>query len=264
MILRSLPLHTLAAPVVVITVADMADDEFPRDFLTTHWSIVRQASDLASPDSLAALEKLCRAYWYPLYAFVRRRGHDGEEARDLTQGFFAVLLEKNYVADADMQRGRFRTFLLSAMTHFLANEWNRAQTKKRGGGVVRFSLDALDAESRYLMEPADTSAPDHSYDRHWAEAVLTAVLDQLRREFDDGGRGQRFDDLKGHLLGAADAVSYTELARRMGISETGVRSVVHRMRRRFAVLMRAEIAQTVTCAEDVEDEIRHLFQSLSA
>lgn len=241
-----------------------SQDDFPRDFLTTHWSIVRQASDAASPDSMAALEKLCRAYWYPLYAFVRRRGFDGEEARDLTQGFFAVLLEKNYVAAADMERGRFRTFLLAAMNHFLANEWDRAQAKKRGGGVTRFSLDALDAEARYRLEPADSAEPDRSYDRHWAEAVLAAVLEQLRREFDDSGRGQRFDDLKAHLLGAPGALSYTNLAQRMGITETGVRSVVHRMRKRFAVLMRSEIAQTVTSAGDVEDEIRHLFHSLSA
>ena len=240
----------------------MAAGEFPRDFLTTHWSIVRQASDVESPDSMAALEKLCNAYWYPLYAFVRRRGFDGEDARDLTQGFFAVLLEKNYVADADMQRGRFRTFLLAAMNHYLANEWSRTQAKKRGGGTVRFSLGAVNAESRFALEPPDPFDPDRSYDRHWAEAVLAAVLEQLRREFDDTGRGQRFDDLKGHLPGSPDAVPYPELARRMGISETGVRSVVHRMRKRFASLMRLEIAQTVTSAEDVEDEIRHLFDSL--
>jgi DNA-directed RNA polymerase specialized sigma24 family protein len=237
-------------------------DSFPQDFHTTHWSIVTRAADTDAPDSLAALERLCRAYWYPLYAFVRRRGHDSEEARDLTQGFFAVLLEKNYVADADISRGRFRTFLLAAMNHYLANEWNRAHTRKRGGGTVRFSLDALDAETRYRIEPADTAEPERSYDRRWAQAVLASVLRQLRREFDDNGRGQRFDDLKGHLPGGSDALAYHELARRMGVSETGARSVVHRLRKRFAALMRAEIAQTVTSAGEVEDEIRHLFQSL--
>jgi DNA-directed RNA polymerase specialized sigma24 family protein len=248
-----------------VTAADLQQrGELPQDFLTTHWSIVTLAADSASPDSFAALEKLCRAYWFPLYTYVRRRGHNFEEARDLTQGFFAVLLEKNYVANADMQRGRFRTFLLAAMSHYLANEWNRAHTKKRGGGAPQFSLDALDAESRYRLEPAEDATPESCYDRRWAEAVLGGALAQLRREFDDSGRGQRFDDLKGHLLGEPDALSYETLAERMGIGLTGVRSVVHRMRKRFGALVRNEIAQTVTSPEDVEDEIRHLFHSLAA
>ncbi len=241
----------------------MTAADLPQDFHTTHWSIVSRAADVESPDSLAALEKLCRAYWFPLYAYVRRRGHEVEEARDLTQGFFAVLLEKNYVADADMSRGRFRTFLLASLGHYLANEWNRAQTKKRGGGMTHFSLDALDAENRYRLEPADESSPERYYDRRWAEAVLATVLAQLRREFEDTGRGQRFDDLKGHLLGDSEAVPYEELAARMGIGLTGVRSVVHRLRKRFAALVRSEIAQTVTSRAEVEDEIRHLFQSLA-
>ncbi|HWB04064.1 MAG TPA: RNA polymerase subunit sigma-24 [Verrucomicrobiales bacterium] len=241
----------------------MTAAEFPQDFHTTHWSIVTQAADTASPGSLAALEKLCRAYWFPLYAYVRRRGHEVEEARDLTQGFFAVLLEKNYVADADTNRGRFRTFLLSALGHYLANEWNRAHAKKRGGGTARFSMDALNAEERYRLEPADAASPERFYDRRWAEAVLATVLAQLRREFEDTGRGQRFDDLKAHLLGDAGALPYEELAARMGIGLNGVRSVVHRLRKRFATLTRNEIAQTVTSPEEVEDEIRHLFQSLA-
>src|SRR5687767_2131526 len=155
---------------VRVTAGEFHDrDGMPHDFHTTHWSIVTLAADTGSPNSLEALEKLCRAYWFPLYAFVRRRGHDVEEARDLTQGFFAVLLEKNYVAGADVQRGRFRTFLLAAMSHYLANEWNRAHAKKRGGSAPPFSLDALDAESRYRLEPPDDKTPECSYDRHWAE-----------------------------------------------------------------------------------------------
>lgn len=254
----------LAAAAAVPTMDGMTAAEFPQDFHTTHWSIVTLAADTASPNSLAALEKLCRAYWFPLYAYVRRRGHDVEEARDLTQGFFAVLLEKNYVAAADTNRGRFRTFLLSALGHYLTNEWHRTNAKKRGGGTARFSLDALDAEDRYRLEPADAAAsPERFYDRRWAEAILATVLAQLRREFEDTGRGQRFDDLKGHLLGDADAVPYEVLAARMGIGQGGVRSVIHRMRKRFATLTRNEIAQTVTTPEEVEDEIRHLFQSLA-
>lgn len=247
-----------------VTGAGSQRGALPHDFHTTHWSLVTLAADPAAPDSLAALEKLCRAYWYPLYAYVRRRGHDVDEAHDLTQGFFAVLLEKNYVADADMNRGRFRTFLLTAMSHFLSNEWHRERAQKRGGRLARFSLDALDAEARYHLEPVDGTTAERSFDRHWAEAVLSSVLRQLRREFDDTGRGQRFDELKGHLLGDPGAPAYQALARRMGISETGVRSVVHRLRKRFAALMRSEIAQTVASPADVEDEIRHLFHSLAS
>lgn len=247
-----------------MTAVDEQTGALPQDFHTTHWSLVTRAANPSSPDCLAALETLCRAYWYPLYAFARRRGHGRDEASDLTQGFFAVLLEKNYMADADMHRGRFRTFLLSSMSHYLANEWHREHALKRGGGVPRLSLDALDAEARYHLEPADDASPERSFDRHWAETVLGSVLARLRREFDDVGRGQRFDDLKAHLLGEAGALAYEDLARRMGISETGVRSVVHRLRKRFAALMRLEIAQTVTEPSEVDDEIRHLFHSLSA
>lgn len=248
----------------LVTGADSPYGALPQDFHTTHWSLVTLAADPGAPDSLAALEKLCRAYWYPLYAYVRRRGHDVDEAHDLTQGFFAVLLEKNYVADADMNRGRFRTFLLTSISHFLANEWHRKRAQKRGGRLARFSLDALDAEARYHLEAVDDTTAERRFDRHWAETVLGSVLRQLRREFDDAGRGQRFDDLKAHLLGDPGAPTYEVLAQRMGISETGVRSVVHRLRKRFASLMRAEIAQTVVSPADVEDEIRHLFHSLAS
>ena len=236
----------------------------PRDFHTTHWSIIALAGDAQSPGSLAALEKLCRAYWFPLYACVRRRGHEAEEARDLTQSFFAVLLEKNYVAAADARRGRFRTFLLTSLGNFLANEWKRGHRQKRGGGAALFSLDETDAEGRYLIEPADDLTPEKMFDRRWAGAVLDAVFAQLRREFEDAGRGQKFDDLKAHLLGGTEALSYAELAARMGVSETGARTVVHRLRKRFRALVRAEIAQTVAHPDDVDDEIRHLFQSLAS
>ena len=233
------------------------------DFLTTHWSVVLRAGDLASPRREQALETLCRAYWYPLYAYVRRCGYAEEEAKDLTQGFFLRLLEKNYLGDVDTRRGRFRTFLLTSLGHFLANEWDKTRAQKRGGDVQFLSLDAVDAEGRYRLEPVDGSTPETIFERRWAEAVLEAVLARLRREFDEPGRGRRFDDLKPFLLGKDAGVAYAEVATRLGVSETGARSVVHRLRKRFRELVREEIAQTVSGPEEVDAEILHLFQVLS-
>ena len=237
--------------------------ERAQDFLTTHWSVVLRAGDLASPRREQALETLCRAYWYPLYAYGRRRGHGEEEAKDLTQGFFLRLLEKNYFGDADARRGRFRTFLLTSLGHFLANEWDKARAQKRGGDRAVLSLDELDAEGRYRHEPVDGATPESIYERRWAEAVLESVFARLRREFDDPGRGRRFDDLKPFLLGAEAGASYAAAAARLGVSETGARSVVHRLRKRFREQVRAEIAHTVSQPEEIDDEIRHLFQALS-
>ncbi len=231
-------------------------------FPNTHWSIVLHAGDLTSPRRAQAMEALCRTYWFPLYAYVRRRGHPEEEAKDLTQGFFLRLLEKNYFGDADARRGRFRTFLLTSLGHYLANEWDRARAQKRGGANVLLSLDELDPEGRYRHEPADASTPEKAFERRWAEAMLEAVFSRLRGEFDEPTRGRRFEDVKPYLLGAEAGVSYAEAAARLGISETGARSVVHRLRKRFRELVREEIAQTVSHPDDIDDEIRHLFQAL--
>src|SRR5271165_2509283 len=164
-----------------------------RRFATTHWSVVLRAGDGGSPESAAALEKLCRAYWYPLYAFVRSTGQGPEEARDLTQEFFARLLEKGWLTGADPDRGRFRTFLLAALKHFLANEWHRTQTIKRGGGQERIILDELDAEAQFALEPRDGTTPESLYDRRWATTLIARAQDRLRDEMIAGGEGEKFE-----------------------------------------------------------------------
>ena len=244
--------------------ADSSPDpmaQSPRDFRTTHWSVVLHAGDVLSLQRGRALELLCRAYWFPLYAFVRRRGHGEEEAKDLTQGFFERLLEKNYLADADRGRGRFRTFLLAALKHFLANEWDKANARKRGGGRVVLSFEEADAEGRYLGEPLDELTPEKIFERRWAEAVLEKVFNRLRAEFDGAGATGRFEAVKPFLIGGGDG-AYVEAAAQLGITESGARSVVHRLRRRFRELMRLEIAETVSRPEEVEEEIRHLLAAL--
>ena len=213
--------------------------------------------------SAAALETLCRGYWYPLYAFVRRRGYGAEDGRDLTQGFFAALLAKNMVAQADRERGKFRTFLLASLNHFLANEWDKARALKRGGDCVIASLDEQDAEHRYLHEPADGLTPEKLFDRRWAETVLELVFARLRGEFEAAGQGARFDECKPWLLGEKADCSYAEAAARLGIGEPGVRSIVSRLRRRFRELMRLEIAHTVGDPAEIDGEIRALFQALA-
>ncbi len=232
-------------------------------FATTRWSVVVAAGDEASVRRTQALEELCRAYWYPLYAFVRRRGHDEHEAKDLTQGFFERLLAKNDVAQADAQRGRFRTFLLSALQHYLANEWDKTRRLKRGGGAAKYSLDDPEAEARFQLEAPAAGPNETLFDRGWAEAVLKSVLARLRKEVETEGDADRYEIVQPLLWGGDGAGSYPELALRLGLSETGVRSVVHRFRKRFRELLRAEIAHTVAQPEEVDDEIRHLFAAVA-
>ncbi len=237
----------------------------PADFRTTHWSVVLLAGSGQEQQSLEALEQLCHAYWYPLYAFVRRRGYGEEEAKDLTQSFFAKLLEKNYVADSDRSRGKFRTFLLNSLSHFLANEWDKLRRQKRGGEVWTISLDA-DAEERYLHEPAVGPTPERVFDRGWAETVVGTALARLRAEFDREGAesAQRFDIVKPFLLGGEDPASCAVAAARLGISESGLRTVVHRTRKRFRELIRTQIAQTVSSPAEVDEEIHYLFEVLNS
>ena len=224
--------------------------------------MVARAGGDEEVESKAALEVLCGAYWYPLYAYVRRRGFGAEDGRDLTQGFFEALLEKNLVAAADRERGKFRSFLLGSLNHFLANEWDKRRALKRGGGQTIVSLDEQDAEERYLHEPADELSPEKLFDRRWAETMLGIVFARLRREFEDAGQVDRFDEGKPWLLGDKADCSYADAAARLGIGEPGVRSVVSRLRKRFRELMRAEIAQTVGEPAEVDEEIRALFQAL--
>ncbi|MHC4550997.1 MAG: RNA polymerase sigma factor [Planctomycetota bacterium] len=207
-----------------------------------------------------ALEELCRAYWYPLYAFVRYRGYSSHDAQDLTQSFFVRILETGGFATADPERGRFRSYLLGAMKHFLANEWHRARALKRGGGVTFLDLDALDPEARYARAPARSTDPEAGFDREWAQESIARALEKLRAESEARGRGERFEALKGSLMGEEPARS--ETAARLGMTEGAVKVAVHRLRKRYRELLRAEIAETVSDPSDVDDEMRHLVAAL--
>ncbi len=233
-------------------------------FRTTHWSLVVAAQDRAAPQAAAALEELCRAYWYPLYAFVRRQGNDPEEAQDLTQGFFTRLLEKDCLADVDRARGRFRSFLLAACKHFLANERDRTNALKRGGGTLRHSLTLRDAEERYCLEAAHELTPEKLFDRRWALALLDQVLCRLREEHVQARKGPLFDRLKDFLVGRPDAGSYSQAGTELGLSEGAVKVAVHRLRKRYRELLQEEISRTVDDPAQVEEEIRDLFAALGS
>jgi len=245
------------------TQPDVFDGRNPHVFATTHWSVVLAAGQPASPAAAAALEELCRTYWYPLYAFVRRKGHSPDDAQDLTQAFFARLLVKNYVAQADRERGRFRTFLLAALTHFLADEWDKARRLKRGGGQGIISFDAFSAEERYRLEPIDQLDPAQLYERRWVTTLFDKVLARLEQEFRDSGKGELFNRLKSVLLAEKGGPSYAQLGLPLGLKEDAVKQAVHRMRRRYRELFREEIAQTVAGPGDAEDELKHIFAVLS-
>lgn len=231
-------------------------------FVTTHWSLVLTAGRTDTIQAHEALATLCQAYWYPLYAYVRRRGSTPHDAEDLTQGFFAHLLRANSLANARREKGRFRGFLLAAFNHFVANEWDRARARKRGGGKAALSLDAGAAESRYKLEPADQLTAERIYERRWALTLLDAVLHHLEREHELSGKKDLFSELRFCLTGERSKLPYAELAGRLGMSEGAVKVAVHRLRQRYRELLRAEIANTVTSPDEVEDEIRHLFTVL--
>lgn len=234
-----------------------------RDFRTTHWSIVLQAGANESPEQHSALERLCQAYWYPLYSFVRRRARDVHEAQDLTQAFFERFLEKNYLAHLSADRGKFRSFLLVALQHFLANEWDRARAGKRGGRAPVISLDAQDAEERFRFEPPDELTPEKAYERRWVETVLEQVLSRLRDECNEAGHEDRFEKLKIFLVEDKGAISFAEMAAQLGLTEPAVKGLVRRMRQRYRELFREEIANTVADPAEVDGEIRHLIEVLA-
>ena len=211
----------------------------------------------------AALEKLCQTYWYPLYVYVRRRGHSPEDAQDLTQEFFAQLLERQSLAHADPDRGRFRSFLLTAMNHFLVNEWKKAHAKKRGGGCSLLSLDWATAEKRFDLEPVDNSAPDKVFEKQWALTLLGEVLSRLECEYQSEGKADLFAALKQTLTGTRESQPYAELAPRLKMNESAVKVAVHRLRKRYRELIRDEIAGTLDGAQDVEAEMQHLFSALA-
>lgn len=232
-------------------------------FVTTHWSLVLAARANDSTQANEALASLCRTYWYPLYAYVRRRGYPPEDAQDLTQEFFARLLQQGWLGQADRKRGRFRTFLLSAMSHFLNNEWDKARAQKRGGAVQLVPLQPDTAETRYTKEPADPLTPEQAYERRWAITLLDEVLQRLQRECESDGKTQLFEALKPCLVGERDTQPYAILATRLRLSEGAVKVAVHRLRQRFRQLLRDEIANTVASSADLDEEMHHLFAVLA-
>jgi RNA polymerase sigma-70 factor (ECF subfamily) len=233
-----------------------------REFATTHWSVVLAAGDGDSPQAGAALERLCQTYWYPLYAHVRRRGHDADQARDLTQGFFAEMLARHAIARADPNRGRFRTFLLTALDHHLHHHHRDAHALKRGGGQELISLDAAEAEQRLDLEPQEHRSPDHEFDRRWALATLDTVRRRLREEVAVSGRAELFDELRPHLFGDLAAAPYAQMATRLNLTVVAVKVTVHRLRQRYGELLRQEVAHTLADPSEVEQEIRHLIAAL--
>ena len=241
----------------------MNDPTGPRQFATTHWSLV----DAAKPDEVsqtrarAALEELCRAYWYPLYAFVRSRGYAAHDAQDLTQAFFTRIIETDGFASADRTRGRFRSYLLGAMKHFLANEWHRSQTQKRGGQVQFIEWDALDPEGRYTAAAESSDNPEHRFDREWALQTTVGALQALHAEMVEAGKGEQFEALKGSLT-VQDEVPRDQIAARLAMTEGAVKVAVHRLRQRYRTLLRAAIAETVSNEADLDDEMRSLVAVL--
>jgi RNA polymerase sigma-70 factor (ECF subfamily) len=233
-----------------------------RGFCTTHWSLVLAAGDTQSPHAKEALEKLCHTYWYPLYAYVRRKGYQPHDAHDLTQEFFARLLARNYLSVADRNRGKFRSFLLGSLEHFLAREWTKGHAQKRGGGQAVLSLDGAEAENRYLLEPAHELTPDKIFDRRWATTLLDQAMARLHQECTDSGKGELFARVESSLSGQKGATSNAEIAVALHKSEGAIKVAVHRLRQRYGELVRAEIAQTVTTPEEADEELRYLFQVL--
>lgn len=232
-------------------------------FAATRWSLVLAAGGDESAEAARALEELCSGYWYPLYVFVRRQGRDPEESRDLTQSFFARLIEKRWLSGAAPDRGRFRTFLLTALSHFLANEWIRERRIKRGGGVEFIALDAASAEERYKLEPSDNVTPETLFERRWALTVLEQALGALESESKAAGRGDLFEALRPHLSGDPDSPALAGLARSLGMSEGALKVAAHRLRRRFGELVRQEIARmTDGVPATVDAELQHLREAI--
>ncbi|MEQ8763200.1 MAG: sigma-70 family RNA polymerase sigma factor [Planctomycetota bacterium] len=232
-----------------------------RRFATTRWSVVLQAGRDSSPPARTALETLCESYWYPLYVFARRWGQDPEAACDSTQAFFARFLEKDYLGDVDRNRGRFRSFLLASFKNHLNNEHHYANAKKRGGGIQKLSLDVDSAEQRYALEPSHAVTPERVFERRWALTVLESVLQKLEAHYRDSGKEELFAALKGTLVGGRDD-SYRELGEKLDMTEGAIKVAVHRLRSRYRDTLRAEIADTVSNDEEIDEEMRYLLAAL--
>ena len=232
-------------------------------FATTHWTVVLAAGQRHTPSADAALEELCRTDWFPLYAYVRRRGHAKADAEDLTQAFFARLLEKNFLANLDSERGKFRAFLLAALKHFLANEWDKAQAQKRGGSAAHLSLDWQTADTKFQVAAQNEPSPDKAFDREWALALLAKVIERLQQECAADGKGKLFEQLKTFLMAGGGDSAQAEVAKSLGMEEGAVRVAIHRLRKRYRALLRDEIAHTLSDEAMVDAELRALFGAFS-
>jgi len=228
-------------------------------FATTHWTVVLAAGQRHTPQSDGALEELCKTYWFPLYAYVRRRGHTKEDAEDSVQAFFARFLEKNYLSGLSAERGRFRAFLLASLKNFLANEWDKSQRQKRGGGAVPLSLDWQTADTQFQVAATNEPSPDKAFDREWALALLAKVIERLQKECAADGKGRLFEQLKTFLMVGGGDSAQAEIAKSLGMEEGAVRVAVHRLRKRYRVLLRAEISQTLADESQVDEEMQALF-----
>jgi len=231
-------------------------------FATTHWSVVLRAGHESGVEGDTALEALCRGYWYPLYAYIRRLGHSPHDAQDLTQSFFAYLLEKRLLTKADPESGRFRSFLLGSLKNFMANEWRRQSAQKRGASQT-ISFDAQDAEQRYAVEPVTETNPQTLYEQAWAVAVMEQAAASLETEYSTTGKAQVFDQLAPFLQGERHGLTYAGIGAQLSMTEGAVKVAVHRMRQRFRELLRASVANTVADPLEVDGELRHLMQALS-
>ena len=235
-----------------------------RWFTTTHWSVVLSARNRKSPQSKQALAALCETYWFPLYAYVRQAGYSSHDAQDLTQAFFARLLGKDFLNDVDHQRGKFRSFLLAALKHFLSHQRERARAKKRGGGRVSFSLDFGNAENRYRLEPEDPTTPERLYTRRWALTLLDRVVRRLEEEHARVGKAETFAGLKEFLTAGRESRPYRRVAHELGMTEGAIKVAVHRLRRRYRELLKEEIAQTVADPAEIEEELCELFAAVGS
>jgi RNA polymerase sigma factor (sigma-70 family) len=242
--------------------ASMSAEPNPRRFVTTRWNLLVAIKKQGSPEAASALETLCTSYWFPVYAFIRRSGRSADEARDLTQAFFARVLEKNYFQDAEQTRGRFRTFLLASVRHFLANERDAEMALKRGGGVRHVALDVEPEERRFHREPSENETPERLYERRWALAALDAAMHRLAERYQRTDRRKLFDELRPLLTGDEPA-SYAELSARLGATEGALRVAVHRLRKQFASSLREVIAETVDDPHAVDEELRYLMAIVS-
>jgi DNA-directed RNA polymerase specialized sigma24 family protein len=228
-------------------------------FATTQWTVVVAARDGTDSEARRALEALCEAYWFPLYAYIRRRGHTADDARDLTQAFFADLLSRNFLESIDRSKGRFRSFLLASLENFLSHERDKERTLKKGGGAQPLSLDVTDAETRYSYEPADRLTPALAFERRWGLTVMERAMRRLQAE-STPEHPERFDRLKPYLTGSEPQGQYREVAGDLGMTETAVKATVHRLRQRYGRLLREEVSETVADPAEVDDEVRHLLR----